>query len=141
MHYKARTSSSNTNLFPEKMASIAPIAIGTRGTVGSLVRKEIEYFTKLELDRHGSSRKPGGTHILDMSSSTSSSSGNNSNHSWPSFRFSTIMNWKRKKQRSMSRRFIPSICSASEVEERNQLNGIPGFSYRILRDDIKSFEL
>ncbi|PON38400.1 hypothetical protein PanWU01x14_312800 [Parasponia andersonii] len=141
MQYKARSS---TTKFPEKMASTTPIAIGTRGTVGSLVRKEIEYFTKLELDRHGSSRKARGPQILDMASSTSSTRGrssNNNNNSWPSLRFLMITTWRRKKHRGSSRSFMPSICSASEVEERNRLDGIPGFSYRILRDDIRNFEL
>ncbi|KAM6602084.1 hypothetical protein CsatA_021693 [Cannabis sativa] len=122
------------------MGSTAPIAIGTRGTVGSLVRKEIEYFTKLEVDRHGNSRKPRGPQILDMASTTNSKRGNNS---WPSFKFLMIMSWKRRKQRSPSRSFIPSLCSASEVDERNRfnLNGAPSFSYRILRDDLRSFDL
>ena len=45
MQYKA---SSVTSHLPEKMAAAtAPVAIGTRGTIGSLVRKEIDYFTKL----------------------------------------------------------------------------------------------
>ncbi|XP_062088730.1 uncharacterized protein LOC133795291 [Humulus lupulus] len=138
MQYKAKIS---TTKFSEKMASTAPIAIGTRGTVGSLVRKEIEYFTKLELDRHGNSGKPRGPQILDMASSTTSRRGNNGNNSWPSFRFLMIMTWKRRKQRSTSWSFIPSLCSASEVDERNRLNGAPGFNYRILRDDLRSFEL
>ncbi|KAJ7967666.1 Patatin [Quillaja saponaria] len=53
-----RKLSTSTTKSLEKMAAIAPVAIGTRGTVGSLVRKEIEYFSKLELDRRGSSQKP-----------------------------------------------------------------------------------
>ncbi|QHO21201.1 uncharacterized protein DS421_11g344620 [Arachis hypogaea] len=34
-------------------APAAPVAIGTRGTIGSLVKKEIEYFTKFDLDNEG----------------------------------------------------------------------------------------
>ncbi|GMN49856.1 hypothetical protein TIFTF001_019019 [Ficus carica] len=101
------------------MASTAPIAIGTRGTVGALVRKEIEYFSKLELDRHGSSRKPRGPQV---------------HQAWPNLRF-LVSPWKRKKQRC-ARSFLPSMCSVSDVAERNRLSGIPGFSYRVLRDDM-----
>lgn len=35
------------------MASTPPVAIGTWGTVGSLVRREIEYFSKFELGKLG----------------------------------------------------------------------------------------
>lgn len=125
---------SSTTKFSENMAAAAPLAIGTRGTVGSLVRKEIEYFSKLELDRHGrQSGKPRGQ-ILDMGSC---SSGNSNSRS--SFWFLT-MTWKRKKQR-ISKGFLPRICSVSEVAESNRLNGISGFNYMILKDDMKNFEV
>ncbi|GAU33443.1 hypothetical protein TSUD_380790 [Trifolium subterraneum] len=66
----------------------APIAIGTRGTIGSLVRKEIEYFTKFELDRRGISQKPQQQqqHFVDMEKAKK--------HSF----------WKRMKQRSATNR-------------------------------------
>ena len=35
-----------------------PVEIGTRGTVGSLIMKEIKYFSQLELSCQGSSQKP-----------------------------------------------------------------------------------
>ena len=38
------------------MGAPAPVAIGTRGTIGSLVRKEIEYFTKIKLDKLGNGK-------------------------------------------------------------------------------------
>ncbi|KAJ9136323.1 hypothetical protein P3X46_033414 [Hevea brasiliensis] len=126
MHYKASTIPTATR-FPEKMAASTPVAIGTRGTVGSLVRKEIEYFTKIELNRCASSRKTQGQ-MVDMASS--------SGHSRPSF-WSLTLNWKRKKRRGNNSGFLPSICSAVEVAETNRLNGIPGFSYRILTNDEK----
>ncbi|KDP20773.1 hypothetical protein JCGZ_21244 [Jatropha curcas] len=103
------------------MAAPSPVAIGTRGTVGSLVRREIEYFTKVELDRCVSSSKS----EIDMGSS--------SGRSRPSF-WSLRMNWKRKKRRGSSNGFLPSICSAVEVADTN---GISGFSYRILKNDMK----
>jgi hypothetical protein len=128
MQYKA---SPTTTKFPEKMPAIAPVAIGTRGTVGSLVRKEIEYFRKIEIDRCGSSRKPQGQ-IVDMASTSGRSA--SASASRPTFWF-LMMTWKRKKQRSSSG-ILPSMCSAVEVSDSNRLNKIPGYSYRILKNDF-----
>ncbi|XVF40676.1 hypothetical protein PTKIN_Ptkin01aG0133600 [Pterospermum kingtungense] len=100
------------------MAAAAPVAIGTRGTVGSLVKKEIDYFTKFELEGRGRSWRP------RMNCTTS-------HHSRPSL-WLLISGWKRKKPRG---RFLPCICSATQVAEKNQLNRIPGFNYRILKND------
>ncbi|KAJ6728887.1 hypothetical protein OIU74_006884 [Salix koriyanagi] len=100
MQYKATTTK-----FPEKMVATAPVAIGTQGTVGSLKKKEIEYFSKFEIEKSASSRKPQG-----------------------------------KKRRGNSG-FLPSICSAVEVSDSNSLRGIPGFSYRILKDDLKDMQV
>ncbi|KAJ4703165.1 Delta-hexatoxin-Mg1a like [Melia azedarach] len=122
-----KASNINTK-FSEKMAASAPVAIGTRGTVGSLVRREIEYFSKFELERHASFRKPQGQ-IVDIASR----SGQSRNGLW-----FMIMRWKRKKQRGSSG-ILPSFCSAVEVSDRNRLNGIPGFNYRILKNDVNNF--
>ena len=129
MEYKASTTEAK---FPETqtMAAAAPIAIGTRGTVGSLVRREIEYFGKL--DRRVSSVKPRGK-MVEMSSK-------NCNFSRPSFWF-LRMTWKWKRQRSGSRGFLSSICSAAEVVETTRLNGIPGFNYRTLKDDMNNLRI
>lgn len=110
----------------------APVAIGTRGTVGSLVRKEIEYFKKFELERScGSFRKPQGQQIVDVGSSKTSSF------------WSLKMSWKKKKRRGSSSSsngslFLPSICSAVEVANghSNRFNGIPGFGYKVLKNDV-----
>ncbi|KAJ1428755.1 hypothetical protein SESBI_08860 [Sesbania bispinosa] len=102
----------------------APVAIGTRGTIGALVRKEIEYFTKLELEIRGSSHKPH-QHLVDMSR--------------PSF-WVLLTTWKRRKRRGTSG-FISKICSVTEVAESNKLNKIPGYSYRILKNDINNFQI
>ncbi|XP_020225472.1 uncharacterized protein LOC109807363 [Cajanus cajan] len=106
----------------------APVAIGTRGTIGSLVRKEIEYFTKIELERRGSSQKPQ-QHFVEMDMV----SGRSYCMSRPSF-WVLLTTWKRRKRRGTSG-FLPKICSVADVaeSERNQLNRIPGYSYRILK--------
>ncbi|KAE9594668.1 hypothetical protein Lal_00037454 [Lupinus albus] len=115
-----------------------PVAIGTTGTIGSLVMKEIEYFTKFELDTRGSSSSCSSSsqklqqHFVDMDRSYSISR--------PSF-WALITTWKRRKKRRDTSRFIPKICSVTEVAETNQLNRIPGYSYRILKNDINNFHL
>lgn len=105
------------------MAATAPVAIGTRGTVGSLVRREIEYFSKFELERRATSFRKTKGQIVD------------SGHSRHGFWF-MIMSWKRKKRRGSSSGFLPSVCSAVEVADSNRLNTIPGFSYMILKSDV-----
>ncbi|MED6143889.1 hypothetical protein PIB30_009961 [Stylosanthes scabra] len=115
------------------MAFPAPVAIGTRGTIGSLLRKEIEYFTKFELEttRARSSLQKPQQHFLDRSFSMSSRSS----------LWDLLPTWKRKKRSSTSGFFLPKICSVSEVADSNQLNRIPGYSYRILRNDFNNFHL
>jgi hypothetical protein len=109
----------------------APIAIGTRGTIGSLVRKEIEYFTKFELDRRGISQKSQKQHhFVDMEKAKK--------HSF----WFLPTTWKRMKQRSTTNKFIRKICSIIELDhESNQFNKIPGYSYKILNNDINNFHL
>ncbi|KAF5728593.1 hypothetical protein HS088_TW21G00741 [Tripterygium wilfordii] len=124
MLYKASTT---TVKFSNKMAATAPIAIGTRGTVGSLVRKEIEYFTKFELQCSGSCKRRQGK-VVDLGCSTGNSR--------PGFWYLT-MSWKRKKRRINSG-FLPSMCSVVEVADGNRT---PGLSYRILENDLKNLHI
>ncbi|KAI3440135.1 uncharacterized protein J3R85_003742 [Psidium guajava] len=96
------------------MATAAPVAIGTRGTVGSLVRKEIEYFSKV---RGASSQ------VEDADSRRG--------YLRLGFRF-LAASWRRKK------RLVPRICSAVEVAERSfgVRSEVPGFNYRVLKDEL-----
>lgn len=119
---------SRSSSFSEKMGAVAPLAIGTRGTVGSLVMKEIEYFTKLELERHGGSQRITG--VGDASRRRDSKG---------SF-WLLSLTWKWKKRRS-SNGILPNICSAVELSKSNRFNGIPGFGYRILKDDVHHFPI
>ncbi|CAK9146836.1 unnamed protein product [Ilex paraguariensis] len=118
-----------TSKLPEKMSTAAPVEVGTRGTVGSLLKKELEYFRRLELDRCESSIKP------ERQSVDMASSGGNP---WPSFGFLTV-SWRRKKRRGSA--FLPRVCSAVEVAESYQMNGISKFSYRNLKADVKNCEI
>ncbi|KAL1201783.1 hypothetical protein V5N11_006322 [Cardamine amara subsp. amara] len=112
----------------------APIVIGTRGTIGSLVRKEIDYFQNFNTchpqfdPRRGNSEENTNTfQQRDRSSSRLSS--------W----FSRT-NWRKKKQQSRGGggRFLPSMCSGVEVSGENR---IPGYNYRILKSDEKGLHL
>ncbi|KAK7387779.1 hypothetical protein VNO78_22571 [Psophocarpus tetragonolobus] len=111
------------------MAAPTPVAIGTRGTIGSLVRKEIEYFSKFDL---GNSQRHQ-PHFVDMVSGRAYSS------SRPSF-WVLLMSGKRRKRRS-NNVFLPKMCSVAEVVESNNWNRFPGYNYRILKDDINNFQL
>ncbi|KAM7504157.1 hypothetical protein LguiB_003061 [Lonicera macranthoides] len=67
MHNKSSTSTSL-----EKMMAKTPVEIGTRGIVGSLVLREIEYFSQLELGYETNSNKPRCQH-KDMATTSSNS--------------------------------------------------------------------
>ncbi|XP_073059714.1 uncharacterized protein [Primulina eburnea] len=99
------------------------VAIGTRGTVGSLFKKEIDYFSRLELGTRRCSREPS----RDLASSASSCV----NFSDP--KIESTINIARKKKRG-SNRLIPSMCAVVEVVERYQTSG---FTYRNLKSDLK----
>jgi hypothetical protein len=107
-----------------KMAAYAPAEIGTRGTVGSLIMKEIEYFNQLELSSKCSSHKPWPPITSIVSSSSLSR---------PTFE-SVIKTHKKKKRGT---RLLPSICSMVDVADNNRPIGISVYSYRNLRSDVK----
>lgn len=115
------------------MGAIAPVEVGTRGTIGSLLKKEIEYFTRLEIDCIGSSSQRKNVQVEFPSTSA---------NSWPNFRFLNMTYWKRKKRRGSSNSTTgirpAGICSMVEVEDSHE---IPGFSYRNLRVDSKEFDI
>lgn len=119
-----RQSSTKAPKVPGEMTAHKPVEIGARGTVGALIMKEIEYFSRLELSCQNSSRKPQ-FHITNMASSSS--------HARPTFG-SGIATQKKKKKRS---RLIPSICSMVEISDNNRPVGSSGFSYRNLKSDLK----
>lgn len=113
---------------PEEIAAHTPVEIGTKGTVGTLIMKEIEYFSQLESSCQGSSQKPQ-FHITDMASSST-------DHSRPTFE-TVIASQKKKKKGS---RLLPRICSMVEVAENNRPTGTSGFSYRNLKSDLKKLQ-
>ncbi|PON51542.1 hypothetical protein PanWU01x14_216240 [Parasponia andersonii] len=113
----------------EKMVPYNPVEIGTKGTVGSLVMKEIEYFSQLELSSHGNLEKPR-SHVTDMASSSRGIS----HPSKPTFGSASTTQKKKKKGSS---KLLPSMCSMVEVSDKNRPVGISSFSYRNLKTDVK----
>lgn len=141
MLYKGSTS---TNiLITEKMGTTAPLAIGTRGTVGSLIRKEIEYFRRLELDCGETSNKRESKTRVEISSFPSvkkpATSFTTTRAKTATFGSLLSLSWKKKRRNSSSSSnnnnssFLPSMCSAVDVSESKRFGG---FSYRNLRSDM-----
>ncbi|XVE50592.1 hypothetical protein DITRI_Ditri01bG0175400 [Diplodiscus trichospermus] len=66
--YRSKSSARSVPEF--EMAAHPPVEIGTKGTVGSLLMQEIEYFSQLKLSSRESSKK----HHLSVRDVASSSS-------------------------------------------------------------------
>ncbi|KAK3024275.1 hypothetical protein RJ639_043137 [Escallonia herrerae] len=116
-------SSNIASKVPETMATKFPVEIGTRGTVGSLIMQEIEYFSRLELDCRESSQ----IHTPSASENTRPKHG-------------SMTKTSQKKKRARSR-LIPSMCSVVEVAESSHQNVASGFSYSTLKADVKRLQL
>ncbi|KAL8264301.1 hypothetical protein R6Q59_022431 [Mikania micrantha] len=109
------------------MATEAPIKIGTKGTVGSLMMKEIEYFNRLEVHSQN--------HGLKVQEAAARSTGGQPKLIKID---SVIITPKRKKRTS---RFMPSICSAIDVADHNGPKLISGFGYRTLKADVRRLQV
>ncbi|XP_039064317.1 uncharacterized protein LOC120209344 [Hibiscus syriacus] len=97
-----------TGSVPVEMAAVIanpPVEIGTRGTVGSLIMQEIEYFSQLELGCKDGPKKPR-SNVGPVAAT-------------------------RKKKKRGSSRLIPSMCSMVEISD-NRPVGVSGFGYRNL---------
>ncbi|KAK9155760.1 hypothetical protein Sjap_003240 [Stephania japonica] len=112
---KASTTASQ---FTEKLATSAPLQIGTKGTVGSLLLQEIEYFSRLETDRRKDPNKHEGQ-IVDLSSKKGRPERSK---------------WRKKKK------FLPSMCKMAEVAETTRPIVVSKFSYRHLKTDAKAMQ-
>ncbi|KAK4363892.1 hypothetical protein RND71_015250 [Anisodus tanguticus] len=139
----------------EKISANNPLVeIGSRGTVGSLVLREIEYFDKLQLNHHNRTHKVCCSdspkmlpHIPNSQPSTLLKSLTNiarkprqvsdvastSSYTRPKLR-SLVTNPKKK--RKNSKLMMPSMCSMVEVAECNSPTAISRFTYRNLKADV-----
>ncbi|XP_021851202.1 uncharacterized protein [Spinacia oleracea] len=144
MLYKASSTSTNILITDLKMSTATPIAIGTRGTVGSLVRREIEYFRRVDqVDCGETSKKLDPKKYVGVSSKTTSFPTSrvktSSSSSSSSFGSLLSMSWGKKRRsnnnsskNNNSSSFLPSMCSAVDVSESKKFGG---FSYRSLKTD------
>lgn len=131
------------------------VEIGSRGTVGSLVLREIEYFNKLQLNHHNHTHKVCCSNSIKMLPTTFG--GSDMQHQSTFLRsLSNIAHKPRqvldvastsrprlgslvanpKKKRRTSKLMMPSMCSMVEVAECNQPAGISRFTYRNLKADV-----
>ncbi|GAB2298844.1 hypothetical protein Dimus_032922 [Dionaea muscipula] len=131
------------------MSTVAPLAVGTRGTVGSLLRREIEYFRKVELESQSvASNRPKKRSVNSVS---------HDDHTSGASRPSTLgslltMSWRRQKRRRScsssssssggGSSFLPSLCSSVEVTDCSRgLDQIPGFRYQNLREALEEINI
>lgn len=112
-------------------ATSAPITIGTRGTVGSLIKKEIEYFSRVELGNHRRSEQRPEAQSVEMDPSSGHPKSRNSR---PSFWFFSLS--LRKKKQRYGRGFRSSVCAAPNSADVNRLSSVRGFNYVILGDEF-----
>lgn len=116
---------------------MTPVAVGTQGTVGSLVRKEIEYFSKAEpSDRRRPEKRPPQAQCLDVGSDSGRCK---SQTSRPGGFWFMGLSWTRKKLR-VAGGFRSSVFAAPDVADVNGSNGIRGFNYVNLRDESENFQ-
>lgn len=111
---------------PEKTeaAKSDPVAIGTRGTVGSLIMQELDHFSRLNLGDASSLKKPC--------------------HSKPPLtgeffkpKLDSVIAIPRRNKRGGGKRLLPSVCSVIEVANVNiQPSSFSVFAYRNLKDEI-----
>ncbi|ERN19562.1 hypothetical protein AMTRI_Chr02g257030 [Amborella trichopoda] len=98
----------------------APLEIGTRGTIGSLVLQEIEYFRSVD---HHKKQLP----IIPSSMESFGSKIGS---------LETVVRTQKKKKKGGSR-FLPSICSLADVAVDTRPERIPDFCYTNLKVDVK----
>lgn len=106
----------------EKTSGEAPVEIGSRGTVGSLIMQEIRYFKSHEVTAQDI---PKSECVCNVAST--------SNHSEPAVSLALAP----KKKKRMSRRFLPSICTLIDVSDNRRPVGISqGLGYRPLESNL-----
>ncbi|CAI9303621.1 unnamed protein product [Lactuca saligna] len=110
------------SLTPAKIATETPVKIGTKGTVGSLMMKELEYFNMLEVKVH--SRK----HSLQVAEAATTSGEQDSATKTP-------------KSKKRGNKFVPKFCSVIDVADINGPKMISGFNYKTLKADVRKLQV
>lgn len=108
----------------KEMAEFPPVEIGTRGTVGSLLMQEIEYYSRQEFNSQDWSQK-NKSQTINMGSSVSTNS-----------RPTTVSRVESTKKKQSSK-LLPKMCSVVDVSDNSKPKGTSAFSYKNLKSDIK----
>lgn len=109
-----------------------PIDIGTCGTVGSLLKIEIDYFRRIEVERVNS--------CMNVERNLEETTSTGRRNSWRGLRSLLVLPWRRKKRRNSGIRSA-GMCATVDVAENPRLGEIPGFSYQNLRADSNRFDV
>ena len=91
------------------MAAKAPVEIGTKGTIGSLLMQEITHYSQSGVACREIAQKP------------------------EPLRSETVS--QKMKKGGRSSKFLSIMCSMVEVSKGKSLNRTAGFNYRYLRTD------
>lgn len=127
MQKKECTSDGVGSRVTDRMAATSnAAAVGTRGTVASLIMQEIKYFTQLESDRPSCSNKPSSGKLVNLASMCE----------FMGLNIGSVVNTSNKKKKG-NKWNMPRMCSTAEVADRNQLSGMSRFTYRNLKADLK----
>ncbi|WOG89955.1 hypothetical protein DCAR_0209196 [Daucus carota subsp. sativus] len=114
----SHNASTITSVSPARMDTPEAVKVGTRGTVGSLIRKEMDYYSELERNL-----------VLSKNNMVDKSCG-------PGVGKSCFV-WNRGKKKRRGR-FLPSLCSVSKVADpQQQLDCLASFSYMNLKAQAK----
>ncbi|KAK1424091.1 hypothetical protein QVD17_19403 [Tagetes erecta] len=134
-------------MFPEKNGGNAAVLaeIGTHGTMGNLLMKEIEHYKRLESEICGD-------HLNSKSTSnpekhTGNDRGGGSRF-WCGLGFFKAKWQSKKSNGGTSDKFLPRICMMMNVAEdrhnyhqHRHANKIPGFNYHNLEADTKQHKI
>ncbi|KAK1430955.1 hypothetical protein QVD17_14101 [Tagetes erecta] len=111
------------NMTLKPAAADAPIKIGTKGTVGSLMMKEIEYFNRLEVQSQKS--------VLQVPQAVAGDK--------PKPEIDSVIITPKRKKRT--NKFMPSICSVIDVADHNGPKLVSGLGYRTLKADVRRLQV
>lgn len=105
-----------------------PAEVGARGTIGSLVSQEIEYFRRLNPDHQESSSERLKTEVASASGDSKQKPGSSRE---------AQRRRRRKKKLLVSGGFLPSMCSAVDVIDTKGKEKAGTIGYKNLRTDGK----
>ncbi|KAI3708541.1 hypothetical protein L2E82_37754 [Cichorium intybus] len=116
-----KPNATTVSLAATKMAE-TPVKIGTKGTVGSLMMKEIEYLNRLEVKVQSQKRS-----LQVPEAATTSIELDSVN--------------KTQKSKKRGNKFVPSFCSVIDVADINGPKMISGFNYKTLKADVRKLQV